>query len=117
MGRFPVLRRAVLLTATSAATAALVLNMSPLTAAEPTSPPVRTTPDSVPGRYIVTLAQQPVATYDGNVRGLAATRPSSGRKFYVPTGLVATIAAFINTVAGRALLDFRDRVAFPDLHG
>jgi subtilisin family serine protease len=78
--RFPVLRRAALLTATSAATAALVLNMSPLTAAEPTSPPVRTTPDSVPGRYIVTLAQQPVATYDGNVRGLAATRPSSGRK-------------------------------------
>jgi subtilisin family serine protease len=81
--RFSGLRRAALLAATAMATAALVLTTSPLAPAQPSSPPVPTAPESVPGRYIVTLAQQPVATYDGNVRGLAATRPSSGRKVNV----------------------------------
>ncbi|MBF0672002.1 MAG: S8 family serine peptidase [Salinibacterium sp.] len=33
-----------------------------------------------PGRYIVTLADQPVATYDGGVRGFDATTPEKGEQ-------------------------------------
>jgi subtilisin family serine protease len=33
-----------------------------------------------PGRYIVTLADQPVATYDGGVRGFDATTPPEGEQ-------------------------------------
>ena len=32
------------------------------------------------GRYIVTLAKAPIASYTGNIAGLAATRPTGGRK-------------------------------------
>jgi hypothetical protein len=31
------------------------------------------------GRYIVTFADEPVASYDGYVRGFPATRPQPGR--------------------------------------
>ncbi|TVT49933.1 S8 family peptidase, partial [Amycolatopsis rhizosphaerae] len=36
--------------------------------------------DPAPGRYLVTLAQKPVATYEGGVAGIAPTKPASGRK-------------------------------------
>lgn len=37
-------------------------------------------PLTVPGTYIVTLADRPIATYDGSTKGLAATKPKKGRK-------------------------------------
>ncbi|MCW2803949.1 MAG: putative family peptidase [Propionibacteriaceae bacterium] len=33
-----------------------------------------------PGRYVVSLAEDPVASYDGDIKGLKATRPVDGRK-------------------------------------
>ncbi|MDN3357905.1 S8 family peptidase [Actinomadura sp. DC4] len=41
-------------------------------------PPIRSA--FAPGRYIVTLATKPVATYEGGVAGIARTRPAKGAK-------------------------------------
>jgi subtilisin family serine protease len=98
--RWPVFRRSALLAATAVATAALVLTMSPQAPAQPTTPP-GATPESVPGRYIVTLAQQPVATYDGNIRGLASTRPSSGRKVDVTSTASRRYQAYLTKEQSR----------------
>jgi hypothetical protein len=37
------------------------------------------------GRYVVTLAQKPLATYQGGVAGIAPTKPANGRKVDVTT--------------------------------
>ena len=37
-------------------------------------------PTAVPSRYIVTLTDKPIATYDGDVKGLRATRPTKGER-------------------------------------
>ncbi|MEJ5946236.1 hypothetical protein WDZ17_13135 [Pseudokineococcus basanitobsidens] len=36
--------------------------------------------DFTDGRYVVTLVQEPAATYEGGVAGLAATAPADGEK-------------------------------------
>ena len=59
-------------------TAGLVLAGGTPAAAAPVPPLPE--PTATPGRYIVTLAQKPIATYDGSVPGLAATKPDDGRK-------------------------------------
>jgi hypothetical protein len=41
---------------------------------------------AVPGRYVVTLRDAPIATYDGEVKGLRATRPADGRKVDARSG-------------------------------
>lgn len=75
----PLPRRARLVAASSALalTAGLLLTAQPAVAEpNPTGP----TASAVPGRYIVTLADKPVAAYAGGVKGLKATKPSQGRK-------------------------------------
>ena len=46
--------------------------------------PARARPS--PRRYIVTLTGKPIATYDGEVKGLGATRPSKGERVDVTSG-------------------------------
>jgi subtilisin family serine protease len=77
--------RSVLIAVTIVSAAALVLALSPAVAAKPHVPKPGLPVTGAPGRYIVTLKAKPVATYDGGVQGLAATRPSSGRKVEVST--------------------------------
>jgi hypothetical protein len=51
---------------------------------QPTSPGISATDidplDYQAGRYIVVLAEQPIAMYDGGTAGLSATKPQSGKK-------------------------------------
>ncbi|HEY8979715.1 MAG TPA: S8 family serine peptidase [Streptomyces sp.] len=42
-------------------------------------------PAPISGRYLVTLADQPIATYDGGVDGIPATKPDAGEKVDVTT--------------------------------
>ncbi|WP_147264034.1 S8 family serine peptidase [Desertihabitans brevis] len=67
-------RRLLGLTAATCA-AAVVLTGSPAAAVPPSDLPV---PAS--GRYIVTLTDEPLATYDGGTDGIARTRPTEGRR-------------------------------------
>ena len=60
---------------------ALAATMTPSAVAAPSSPvPLPAPAAATPGRYIVSLAQDPIATYDGDVAGLRATRPTDGRR-------------------------------------
>ncbi|MHA3835735.1 hypothetical protein ACXR8F_08430 [Terrabacter sp. AAH1] len=61
------------------ATAALAAAPLATIGAVATAAPVETV-DSGAGRYIVTFADDPVASYDGYEKGYAATRPVRGRK-------------------------------------
>jgi subtilisin family serine protease len=54
----------------------LALVQLPTAYAEPAEP----SPAAVPSRYIVTLTDKPIATYDGDVEGLRATRPTKGER-------------------------------------
>jgi hypothetical protein len=89
-GNFVLLRsrrahRAVI--ATSVATAALfTLCGLPTAYALPPDPSDQRRPDPTPGRYIVTLTGKPIATYGGEVKGLAATRPGKGERVDVKSG-------------------------------
>ena len=61
---------------------ALTLSLMPLASADPTTAPPVSLPAlaTTPGDYIVSLASAPVAAYDGDLKGFAATRPASGRR-------------------------------------
>jgi subtilisin family serine protease len=72
-------RRAALLAAAALITTALVA--PPGSATPPTAPQGRSS--FAPGRYVVTLADKPLATYQGGVTGLKATKPAAGRKVEV----------------------------------
>ncbi|TRV76902.1 S8 family serine peptidase [Streptomyces sp. 130] len=60
--------------------AALSLPLATPVAATPAAQPPA---PSVTGTYLVTLADQPLATYDGGVDGLSATKPAQGGKLDV----------------------------------
>ncbi|MHC5908491.1 S8 family serine peptidase [Streptomyces sp. S6] len=64
--------------------AALILAAAPL-AAPTAAADTADTPAPISGRYLVTLADQPIATYDGGVDGIPATRPDAGEKVDVTT--------------------------------
>ena len=49
-------------------------------------PPETSKPAPAPSRYIVTLSDKPIATYDGDVKGLEATRPDKGARVDVVSG-------------------------------
>ncbi|MGW1341245.1 S8 family serine peptidase [Kribbella sp. NPDC002412] len=76
-------RRTALLAGAALITTALV---APPGSAAPTAPPPGSEatsmglPTFAPGRYVVTLADKPLATYQGGVSGLKATKPAKGRK-------------------------------------
>ena len=55
------------------------------------------------GRYIVRLANQPVATYDGGVRGLAATKPGAGEKVDRSATAVSSYRSFLSDQRARVL--------------
>lgn len=76
--RFRLRRASVALAA--GLTAALVLGLVPPASADPSDVPElpARTDASTPGDYIVTLADAPVAAYDGDVRGYDATEPADG---------------------------------------
>ncbi|MGW0582165.1 S8 family serine peptidase [Streptomyces sp. NPDC002920] len=61
----------------------LLLAASPLAA--PAAPAWAAPAHPVAGRYLVTLADQPIATYDGGVEGIPATKPAEGGKVDVTT--------------------------------
>jgi len=71
-------RRWAAVTTVATTTAFLVLGSAPAAVAEPA--PATPAPVAVPGRYIVTLAQKPLATYAGDVKGLPATRATGGQR-------------------------------------
>ena len=76
-------RRAALLAGAVLITTALV---APPGSAQPLAEHATTSmglPTFAPGRYVVTLADKPVATYQGGLSGLKATKPAAGRKVEV----------------------------------
>jgi subtilisin family serine protease len=81
--------------------AALVLGFTTTAVAEPPSPtPSDATTavpsvDAVPGRYIVTLADEPAASYDGGVAGYAATKPAKGRKVSLDSARTERYRSFL----------------------
>jgi subtilisin family serine protease len=58
-------------------------------------PPEPTKPVPAPSRYIVTLSDKPIATYDGDVKGLEATRPDKGARVDVASGEVKRYRAYL----------------------
>lgn len=64
----------------TAVSLALTVSMTSTAGAKPQIPADVLPTTAKPGRYIVALAKDPIATYDGDVRGLRKTRPSDGRK-------------------------------------
>ena len=75
-----------------ASAAVVMAGVLPAAAAEPVPLPE---PSVASGRYIVTLAQEPVATYDGSVSGLAATRPEQGRKVSTTSSAARRYQAYL----------------------
>jgi subtilisin family serine protease len=72
--------------ATSLGVGAL-LTLGQLPAAYATPEPAKpSAPAPIPGRYIVTLTDKPIATYGGDVKGLRATRPDKGERVNVRSG-------------------------------
>ena len=53
--------------------------------------------DDVRRSYIVQLADKPVATYDGSVSGLQATKPPSGQRLNVDASSVQNYITYLET--------------------
>ena len=81
--------------ATSLGVGAL-LTLGQLPAAYATPEPVKpSVPAAIPGRYIVTLTDKPIATYGGEVKGLSATRPDKGERVSVKSGRAKRYRAYL----------------------
>lgn len=88
MNHLSLRRRTALIAAAVLTTAALAApaGNAALTEPPPGSPPPDNLgtsmrlPKFAPGKYVVTLADKPLATYQGGVAGLKATKPAKGRK-------------------------------------
>lgn len=65
----------------------------------PTQPSV---PAPNPSRYIVTLTGKPIATYDGDVKGLRATRPSNGKRVDVSSSRAKRYRAYLERQQAKA---------------
>jgi subtilisin family serine protease len=65
------------------------------TAATPATP--MNLPTFAPGRYVVTLADKPLATYQGGVSGLKATKPAVGRKVEVNSTNAKAYRSFLTS--------------------
>ena len=76
------------------------LALSALSAsAEPAEP--QAGPASEPGRYIVTMIGKPIATYDGAVKGLAATKPTKGKRVKVTSKRAKAYRSYLETQQDR----------------
>jgi hypothetical protein len=88
-------------------TAALAVGLTPLASADPPTTPSAPIPDaaSTPGTYIVTLADAPIAAYNGGVAGLKATRPTDGRRVQTTSSNATRYRSYLqkrqNSVAAR----------------
>lgn len=75
--RAPRIRRAAIGTLLTTTLAALSLPLAtPATAAGPSTP-------LAAGTYLITLADQPLVTYDGSIADIPATRPTAGKRLDV----------------------------------
>jgi len=81
--------------ATSVAVGALLALGSFPAYAAPPEPAQPALPPPIPGRYVVTLTGKPIATYDGDVKGLRATRPSKGERVDVKTDRAKRYRAYL----------------------
>lgn len=71
--------------------------------AEPTpGTPELPVPAAVPGRYIVTLAAEPLAVYDGGVAGIPATKPADGRRIDLSSSAARRYRAYLRQQQDRA---------------
>ncbi|TDD51195.1 serine protease [Nonomuraea terrae] len=68
---------------TAAAYGAVVLMALAFAAPTPPTSPEAATTQVAAGRYLVTLAEKPIATYAGGVAGIGRTKPDRGRKLDV----------------------------------
>ena len=75
--------------------ALLTLGEFPAAYAVPPKPVTPASPAPIPSRYIVTLTDKPIATYDGDVKGLGATRPSKGARVNVTSGRAERYRAYL----------------------
>ncbi len=80
---------------TIAVGALLTLGEFPAAYAVPPKPVKPASPAPIPSRYIVTLTDKPVATYDGDVKGLGSTRPSKGARVNVTSGRAKRYRAYL----------------------
>jgi hypothetical protein len=55
------------------------------------------------GRYMVTFADEPAATYEGNVKGYARTRPDAGKKLDPTRSVVISWRAHLTDIHNKAL--------------
>ena len=79
---------------------ALALSLTPMASADPTEDTSRSGAvacPTTPGDYIVSLATAPVAAYDGDVKGFAATRPTSGRRVDVSSTKAQRYRSYLRT--------------------
>jgi subtilisin family serine protease len=82
--------------ATSIAIGALLtLGEVPAAYAVPSEPAKPSLPAPIPSRYVVTLTDKPIATYDGDVKGLGATRPGKGERVDVTSGRAKRYRAYL----------------------
>jgi len=97
---------AVLAVAVAAATAAaLVVPGSASAGSDPTAP--RPDGNGATGAYIVQLADDPVATYSGTVRGLRSTRPAPGARVDRTNPDVKKYVGYLDGRRNRALARVR----------
>lgn len=61
--------------------------------------------DGEPQTYIVQLADRPIAVYDGEIRGLAATRPAAGEKVDVTSSAAQAYSDHLASERARTLSD------------
>jgi hypothetical protein len=74
-----------------------LLTFGQLPAAYATPEPVKPAlPAPLPGRYIVTLTDKPIATYGGDVKGLRATRPDKGERVDTKSGRAKRYRAYLS---------------------
>ncbi|RJT80232.1 protease [Arthrobacter cheniae] len=88
----------LLLTSTAVAPAVFAAP-APVTAVTPQKAPVKALdPAQYPdGKYIVVLADKPLATYEGGVEGIAPTKPEKGAKLDADAENVKQYSAFLET--------------------
>jgi subtilisin family serine protease len=80
----------------------LTLVQLPTAYAEPPEPVKPSVPAPIPGRYIVTLTDKPIATYDGDVKGLRPTRPDKGQRVDVSSGAAKRYRAHLEDQQAKA---------------
>ena len=90
------IRRAHLTVFAASVAVAALLSFSSFPAyAAPPEPAKPSLPAPIPSRYIVTLTGKPIATYDGDVKGLRATRPSKGERVDVRSDRAKRYRAYL----------------------